>query len=268
VTVALAATIFAVTPDEYVNKILVKYQVDTGPQSTAYIAAMAFKGVAEKWAGDCLRSVSVSGSYAKLTAVSSSLVGGSDIDLFISLGSNCNGTMKELYEKLYDYLRAKKWEVKRQNVSLGIKAGTTAIDFVPGKHQGGNAEDHTLYVRRGDTWKKTNVQMHIGYVLYSGYTAEIRALKIWKRLHGLDFLSFYLELFAIRALKENSTGSVAGNMRVVLQALVGNLEWWQILDPANTNNVISDQHTADEKSKIAAKAAKSLAVPNWGQVIW
>jgi hypothetical protein len=68
--------------------------------------------------------------------------------------------MKELYEMLYRFLINKSRTVERQNVSLGIKAGTIAIDLVLGKHQGGNEEDHTLYVRRGDTWNKTNVQTH------------------------------------------------------------------------------------------------------------
>ena len=36
-----------------------------------------------------------------------------------------------------------------ENVSLGITVSNVAIDFVPAKHQGGNDEDHTLYVRRG-----------------------------------------------------------------------------------------------------------------------
>ena len=261
-------TISFVTPDEYVNQIVQKYAVATGPQSTAESTATAFKTLAEQWGASCLRSVTVSGSYAKLTAVSGALPGGTDIDLFISLTSNTQQTMKELYEMLYKFLTDKGWAVKRQNVSLGIKVGNIAIDFVPGKHQGGYDEDHTLYVRRGDTWKKTNVRTHIGHVLWSGYTTEIKALKIWKRLHGLDFLSFYIELFAIRALSGNATGSVAGNVRLVLQAIVDNLDWWQIVDPANSNNIISEQHTADEKKKIAAQASASLAAPNWGQVIW
>jgi hypothetical protein len=257
-----------VTPDEYVNQILAKYQVDTGTNSTPYVTAMAFKSTAEQWAGNCLRSVAVSGSFAKLTAVSSKLAGGSDIDLFVSLTSNCNGTMKELYENLYDYLTAKKWQVKRQNVSLGITVSNVAIDFVPAKHQGGNDEDHTLYVRRGDTWKKTNVQKHISYVLYSGFTAEIRALKVWKRLHGLDFLSFYLELFAIRSLDAKNSGSVAQNVLNPLNDIAANLNTWQIIDPANTNNIISEQHTADEKKKIMAQAVASAKAANWNQIIW
>jgi hypothetical protein len=153
-----------VSADDYVNGIVGKYQVDTTTNGTPYVTAMAFKGLAEAWAGNCLRSVTASGSFAKLTAVSSSLAGGSDIDLFISLVSNCNGTMKELYEGFHDYLVAKNWQVKRQNVSLNIKVSNVAIDLVPAKHQGGNDEDHTLYVRRGDTWKKTNVQTHITHV--------------------------------------------------------------------------------------------------------
>jgi hypothetical protein len=229
---------------------------------------MAFKSTAEQWAGNCLRSVVVSGSFAKLTAVSSKLAGGSDIDLFVSLTSNCNGTMKELYEKFYDYLTAKRWQVKRQNVSLGITVSNVAIDFVPAKHQGGNDEDHTLYVRRGDTWTMTNVQKHISYVLYSGFTAEIRALKIWKRLHGLDFLSFYLELFAIRSLNAKNSGSVAQNVLNALNDIAANLNTWQIVDPANTNNIISEQHTADEKRKIMAQAAASAKAANWNQIIW
>jgi hypothetical protein len=257
-----------VSADEYVNKIVEKYQVDTSPQSTVYTTAMAFKGLGEEWAAAYRRSVVVSGSFAKLTAVSSSLSGGSDIDLFISLTSDTPPKMGELYEHLHQFLTGKGWAVKRQNVSLGIKVGNVAIDFVPGKHQGGDDEDHTLYVRRGGTWKKTNIQTHINTVLWSGYTVEIRALKIWKRLHGLDFLSFYLELFAIRALNENSSNSVATNVSTTLQAIRDNLESWYIVDPANSNNVISAQHTADEKKKIVAQAAKSLAESNWGQVIW
>lgn len=254
--------------EEYVNHIVDKYQVDTRDNSQVYKTAIAFMGLAQEWAAGCHRSVVVSGSFAKLTAVSSVLAGGSDIDLFISLTSNCNGTMKDLYESLYAFLAAKKFTVKRQNVSLGIKVGNVAIDFVPGRFQEGSAEDHTLYVRRGDTWKKTNVQEHIHYVLYSGRTKEIRALKIWKRLHGLEFLSFYVELFAIRAISQNPSSSVSANVWTALQAIRDHLNDWTIIDPANSNNIISEQHTYAEKQAIVAQANSSLGKSDWNQIIW
>jgi hypothetical protein len=40
--------------------------------------------------------------------------------------------MKDLYEGLHSFLVAKKFTVKRQNVSLGMTVGNVAIDFVPG----------------------------------------------------------------------------------------------------------------------------------------
>jgi len=256
------------TPDEYVYTVIQKYAVATGPQSPVVSAATSVKTLAEEWAANALRSVSVSGSFAKGTAVSSSLAGGSDVDLFISLKAENTEIMKDLYEKLFHWLAEKGWAPKRQNVSIGLSYGNVAVDLVPAKYQAGSLEDHTIYVRRGDTWKKTNVLTHATYVGQSRRLAEIKALKIWKRLHGLDFLSFYVELFAIRALSDNSTTSVAENVRIVLQAIAGNLGQWRIQDPANTNNIISDQHTVAEKAKIAAQAAKSLQVPNWGQIIW
>lgn len=256
------------TPDEYVHLVLQKYSVAAGPQSPVVSTAMFFKVLAEQWAGNALRSVSVAGSFAKGTAVSSSLVGGSDVDLFISLKAENTNTMNELYEMLFRWATEKGWTPKRQNVSIGITSGNIAVDLVPAKYQAGSLEDHTIYVRRGDTWKKTNVLAHMTYVGQSGHLAEIKALKIWKRLHGLDFLSFYVELFAIRALRNRSTTSVAENMRIVLRAIADNLGQWQIVDPANTNNIISDQHTQGEKQKIAAQAAKSLLATNWNQIIW
>lgn len=110
-----AATISSVTPDAYVNQIVKKYAVDTGPQSAAYATAMAFKTVAEQWADKCLRSVTVSGSYAKLTVVSSSLAGRTDIDLFISLTSTTKQTFRPIFSALRGLVNRRR---RRANISV------------------------------------------------------------------------------------------------------------------------------------------------------
>jgi len=38
--------------------------------------------------------------------------------------------------------------------------------------------------------------------------------------------------------------------------------------PANANNIIRKQHTADEKKKIMAQAVASAKAANWNQIIW
>jgi hypothetical protein len=88
-----AARIPAVTADRYVDQILSKYHVDAGTNSAAYRTAAELKGTAEQWAAKCLRSVSMSGSFAKQTAVSSRLAGGSDIDLFITSRTGVSGAV-------------------------------------------------------------------------------------------------------------------------------------------------------------------------------
>src|SRR5438094_8749103 len=54
-----------------------------------------------------------------------------------------------------------------------------------------------------------------------------------------------IELFAIRSLNAKNSGSVAQNVLNALDDIAANLNTWQIIDPANTNNIISEQHTAD-----------------------
>jgi hypothetical protein len=115
---------------------------------------------------------------------------------------------------------------------------------------------------------KTNVNVHLQTVSQSGRVDEIRVLKIWRRLHGLDFPSFYLELATIRALEGRLRGRLADNVFAALNYLGARLASDRILDPANTNNVVSDDLTVAEKLKVAAQARASAAKSNWSQIVW
>ena len=68
-------------------------------------------------------------------------------------------------------------------------------------------------------------------------------------------------------MNAKTADSVAQNVLNALNEIAANLDTWQIVDPANTNNIISEQHTDDEKKKIMAQAAAS-AKANWNQIIW
>ena len=68
------------TPDQYVESVLAKYQVPRGPTSPAELLGSALAGPLRTWAGQQLNALEYSGSYAKDTGVH----GVSDVDLFIS----------------------------------------------------------------------------------------------------------------------------------------------------------------------------------------
>ena len=67
--------------NRYVDEILRKYEVDKGPGTAVYEAGEFLRGVIQRWYSTRLVRVHNSGSFAKGTSIK----GGTDLDLFISL---------------------------------------------------------------------------------------------------------------------------------------------------------------------------------------
>jgi hypothetical protein len=257
-------TLIHMTPDQYVNTIITKYAVRRGLGSPAENFGAAVAGPLGRWAGGQLRALEYSGSYEKETGVT----GISDVDVFISLKSDTNGSLKDLYFSLYSFAHNQGWSPRLQNVSVGVTVHGTRGDLVPGRVQSGYQNYHSLYLRKRDSWTQTNVALHNERVRNSGRLREIRAVKVWRMCHQLEFPSLYLELFTIEALAGRSSTTLSTNVLHVLSVVSASIQTRRIVDPANTNNVISDDLTAAEKQKLAQTAAASVKQPTWGQIIW
>jgi hypothetical protein len=253
-----------VTADQYVETVLAKYVVPRGPTSPAEQLGATVAGPIRTWAGQQLNALQYSGSYAKETGVR----GISDVDVFISLKSDTTQTLKELYEMLVSLAQQNGWSPRRQNVSVGVTVNGTRGDLVPGKVQAGYQNYHSLYLRKRDSWTQTNVALHVDTVHSSSRLKEIRAIKIWRMLHGLEFPSLYLELFTIDTLRGRSGSVLAENVLHVLRTIGSSLTSTRIIDPANTNNVLSDDLTQAEKQKVAAQATQSAREQYWERIIW
>ena len=248
--------------DTYLQTILNREAVDTGLLSPVRAVQSRVAPVLQVWAGQHLRSVKPSGSFAKGTANQT----GTDIDLFISLSENVTNTMKEIYDTLFDKMKGNGYNPKRQNVSINVSVNGYSVDLVPGKRQNVWSEDHSLYRRRADTWTKTNIDEHIVKVSGSGRAPEIRLLKLWRDQKGLDFPSFYLELTVMNALTYAS-GSLSERVLKTLQYLRDTFPTARVVDPANTNNIISDDLTAAERQKIKTAAIAALAARDWNEIV-
>jgi hypothetical protein len=246
--------------DTYVRKILDKYRVETGPSSPAERAISIITPMLKKWTGSHLNSISVSGSYAKNTVVRSS----ADIDVFISLSTGLK--LKDIYMRLLKLAKKNGWKPKCRNVSIRIMLGKLKVDLTLGRVIPGYQDFHALYKRKQDSWTQTNVLRHIEMIRHCGHTDEIRALKIWRDRLGIEFPSFYLELATIEALKHHKMG-IAKNVLAVLRWISENLKRLQFVDPANSNDVISDNISMHEKELIVAAARKSLTERYWYDVL-
>lgn len=250
--------------DAYLQQILIREAVDAGPFSPVRAVQATLEPSLRQWASRFLIGVSPSGSFAKGTANRS----GTDIDLFISLSAATGETLKQIYESLCARMKEAGYAPKRQNVSINIRVGTYDVDLVPGKHQGYPGADHSLYRRRADSWTKTNIDTHINHVITAGWLSETRIVKLWRDQKRLDFPSFYLELAVIRALGYPFyRGALSGNVWKVFEFLASDFSNARIQDPANTNNVISDDLTIAERAAIKAAATRALQARNWNEIV-
>lgn len=254
----------------YLVQILEKYRAR---DLTNYSVAISqLKTMLQTWAGSCFVEIKNSGSRAKGTAISLA----SDVDYLVSLTSGCNeknGGLKSIYNSLFNKLNNNYQDVRKQNVSVRINLNGLEVDVTPARKQAGNTNNHNLYVSKSDSWKQTNIQKHIIDILNSGRTNEIKLLKIWRELNGIDFPSIYLEYLVINNIllnKSKDINNLSNNISYSLTELAkdsGNPLYSRIVDPANSTNILSDLLSQSEKSKIIS-AAKIAVQSNWNQVFY
>lgn len=249
------------TGDEYLRGILGKYAVNA---AGAQAAGQGIYPVLQKWSNGYMVSADFSGSLAKGTGISI----GTDADIFISIASNTPCTLAEMYETLHTAVSGAGHPARKQNVSIGTKINGYTIDLVPGKRQSQYGDDHSLYRNKAQTWTQTNIAKHIDYVRQSNRVDEIRILKIWRQLHGLEFPSFFLEMAVIDALRYARAGNLSANVLGALDHLRDKIESVRYIDPANSNNIVSDDCSVAEKRAIARQAASSRAEQTWERIVW
>lgn len=228
-----------------------------------------------------------SGSYAKNTAINTKF----DFDLVGCFKRNAfgsNGTLKEMYEDVYNFLYEKYKDVAdviRQKVSIGIEfhadedGDKIKIDVVPGRElnqdQYSKDENLNLYVyykygniEAGSERIKTNVAAQINNIKDRA-TAEkesirkiIRLLKIWKITKGnYPTKSFLLELITIKAFDAKSvTGTLWEKLKYVLEFIRDEVikDSFTLKDPGNSSNDLVDTLTQSERQILSTDMKNML----------
>ena len=177
-----------------------------------------------------LESIKLAGSHAKGTDLRDS-----DVDLFLTYSPNTPAPLSGIQTDLADHFHG-----QIRNVSVRIAYKGLTVDLVP-------SQNNILWQARFNTSLKTDIDKQIRYVRDSGLIDEILALKIWRRRHALRFPSFLMELATIHARPKD--------FRALLHFLATDFPTTRLLDPANSDNVVSDLLTEVEKLRISRTAA-------------
>lgn len=198
-------------------------------------------------------TVKYSGSIAKKTAINAS----KDLDIALHFKKGSFTTLKEMYEEVYDLLNKHYYGVQKQSVSIGLPFEN--VDVVPGRRiEDGSNNDVNLYKKDTGTSIKTNLETHKDYIKNSNCRKIIRLLKIWKFKHSIKFKSFALELLVIKALEGFDGTSLTSKTKKVLEYIEENVETINLIDPANSNNNVSEVIADYKKMIIKSIASNSL----------
>lgn len=251
-------------PDAYVRSILAKYELPSGEGSPAELAAAELRQPITEWAGRFLLDIRLCGSYAKETRIR----GTTDIDLLISLGPRTPLGIDKLYDRFFDFMKRRGYNPRRQSVTVGVTHHGLMVDLIPAKQEWGGANDHLIFETEHQRITRTNFDTHLQAVKESGTIEEIRLLKIWRTLRGLRLPSLCLELAVMDALRRQARHQPAANTEVVLRYLKDVLPSAPIRDPANFENLVSDDLLKHEKLAISEAAAESLKHSDWAKIVW
>ena len=247
--------------DEHLRAVLEGHRVDNGLYSPVRGVQPLIAPVIQNWGGPFIVEIRTAGSFAKGTAVH----GGTDIDLFVSLTSTLTDTLQYISDTLFNAFVQAGYVTRRQNVSIGLTVNGWKVDVTPGRRQDQHGNFHSLWSTKTNSWLQTNINEHIRVVSNSGRLDEIRLIKIWRNRFEIDWQSFYLELFVLDALRGARVGNVQENIITVFRAITTSLASKRLIDPANTNNVVSDVMTAQSKSVVIKSAQSALESP-WNVV--
>ena len=221
--------------------------------------------IINQWSNGYLEEVFQSGSSAKGTAIK----GKSDVDVFISIKSSCDVTLQKIYETLGEAVRQAGYNIRHQNVSIGLKVGNIDVDLVPGKKDPGNTNYHKLYVSKKQSWMQTNVKLQIQNIKNSHRAKFIQLTKIRRDCHRLDFPSMNIELIVLEALRGYSYDtSLTDGFLQVLRYIEDKILDSYLIDPGNSGNIISDDMTFQDKLAVQQKARNSLSQQYWSSVVW
>jgi hypothetical protein len=249
--------------DQYAASVVEKYVVTPDTGSPSHRAADALIPLLKQWGKQYLQGITLSGAYAQGTAIGLS----SQVDVLILLNPVPGMQMKNIFWSLFEYLSDHDMHPRTRNVTIQVKSKGMLVDLIPACRDHATS-GNVLFNKKTALDVRTDLAQHVHLIGNSGRQQEICALKIWRERRGLDFPSLYLELTVLRALEAERFGQLADNVLAVLRYIAARFEQTVVRDPANGENVVSNDLKLAEKQAIAKAARDAIYDENWKKIVW
>lgn len=264
--------------NEHLDSVLKSHsvQLDSGSMLDHYKAKnqVVREALQKEFGSKLVKSIN-SGSYAKHTAMNRKF----DMDICIHFRRDAFKTLKEMYDAVYEFL-SKKFkkqtddldEVRKQKVSIGllfsVDGEDIAFDVTPGrKYKDDDTDNNDINIHINDddieqNYTKTNIAKQIESILGKNKEREcIRLLKVWKFVRKFKIKSFFVELLVIKAFEREAIADITGlwnRLEKTMCFIRDNIETVRLIDPGNSNNIVSDSLSDEEKKALKSQMTTIL----------
>lgn len=252
---------------KYLESVLASYELDKIDQATMKKGFGIKNKIQQAFKGLLLGRPKYQGSIPQGTALS----GISDLDIIVKFKKTSFGTLESMYHNTLDFFENHFYddsliEVRPQRRSIGlifdILGEQVCIDVVPAKRtnfeRGGN--EYNLYENpSGWFGKPSRVKMNPHKQANFGSNAAAKAnvvslIKVLKVSEGMPLKSVFLKELTKEAFKKyrgKTPRAINKQLIFTMEYIRDNIEYKRVVSPDNSNNILSDSLTKNEKRKIA-----------------
>lgn len=203
------------------------------------------------------------GSYGKHTMIRESY----DLDVVAYWPHDCGYAIRDIYNAVGKQLRGVWPSAHQKTVSWEINfEGGFHVDVVRGRAIDSSFRYANLYRRDRDSTLQTSIKVHIDTIKDSGRRDAIRLMKLWKARKGLRFKTFILELLTIDGCKGQSLTDLEPQLLAAFRYLNDNILTVSKKDPANSNNIVTDDLSTGDRLLIKAAADAAIRARVWNEV--
>jgi len=182
--------------------------------------------------------------------------------------ADCGFTLEAIYKGVGDVLKRHWNYINSKTVAWELPfQGGFHVDIVPGRALANTFRYANLYRSDAGTSFQTSIKVHIDTIRNSGRRDAIRLMKLWRKRKSVPFKkSLALELITLDGCSGVRTDNMEQQLLATFHYIRDNVLATRLVDPANTNNVISDEIAYADKLAIQAAAQAALNAQYWSQV--
>lgn len=208
------------------------------------------------------KSMFMAGSFKKDTMIRQHY----DLDMFI-IWTPGFMPLKDLFYAVEHALNSKWKRIEKKRVGWRIPyENEFHVDVIPTVQNIQESEYSYLYNCYENKTLKTSMQKHIEEIEKYDRRDVIKLLKLWKYRREVPIKTFLLEIITHLACYDVTKESLSVQLETVFEYITNNIINKEFYDPANRDNIITEDLTRREKYEIRDKTYKALNREYWGQI--